>query len=84
MTARSLGVSPETALRVFNHMRTTYGRGSFITVGLLTLADDLGVGLTTAERAIKFLTTYECIEIVRKGTGDGYPTTYRVPVVGGD
>jgi len=66
--------SPETAVVVLAHIE------KHPSASLRSVARDLGIGRTTAQRAVRRLIAEGRLEVVRRGTGDRYPTTYR-PVV---
>jgi hypothetical protein len=70
--------SPQTALRVHALLKNHTDEDGLIIGSQAELARRLGIGRSTAWRACHRLLALGSLEVVRKGTGDGYPTIYRV------
>lgn len=71
--------SPETAVRAHKFLwaRREKQNGT-TTASIREIAEGLSVGRNTAHRAIARLLEMRHIEVARRGTGDGYATTYNV------
>lgn len=69
--------SPKTKQRALEALKNRSQNGT-TKASLWDIAEDLGVHATTAHRAICALQNEGAIVLVRRGTGRGYPSEWRV------
>lgn len=71
MTTREVA-APERSRQVLEYL------AEHPTASFRDISAELGIGRTTANRAVYRLIDENKLVVERMGTGDGYPTTYRV------
>lgn len=76
-------VAPETQMKVLAALDRRQVNGA-ITAGVEEIGAWVGVGRNTASRALMELADMGALQIIREGTGDGYPTTYQLNLDGDD
>lgn len=70
--------SPETADRVLDELSRRADDGCLSAASIRDVATSLGIGRQTALNALRRLERDARIVRIRRGTGDRYPTTWKV------
>ncbi len=79
MSARDdFGCSRDYANQVLSELARLAGTDGTVPFSLTALADTTRASYVNAARAIRVLTSLARIERLKRGTGNGYPSIYRV------